>query len=67
MRPYSFNIFEIRKRYYEIFPEPEFKIINMDSEEGAKIKKVNKISYTVNLLPIIGSYYSLNEDTYSKE
>lgn len=64
MRGYNFSIFELRKHYRDIFPEDEFKIDEVD--DGKKVK-VNKISYTVIALPIIGSYYHKHIDSYTNE
>ena len=57
MRAYNYNIFEIRKHYQNIFPEKEFEPIDFESDQGHNLKKVNKISYQVILLPIIGTHY----------
>ena len=66
-RAYSYNIFEIRKHYKDIFPEPEYDILD-GSQPGVVLpKKMNKITYSVNLLPIIGSHYQKQLDVYTGE
>ena len=67
MRGYSFPIFEIRKHYRTIFSEDEFEPMSMDDNENGSSKKVNKILYSINLLPIIGSHYQRTMDQYSKQ
>lgn len=57
MRAYSYNIFEIRKHYKDVFPEVEYSVLDPNNADVVIPKKMNKIKYSVNLLPIIGSHY----------
>ena len=50
IRPYSGSVFDIRFQYKHIFPEDHFDPIENQSEE-VEMTKVNKIRYSLNLLP----------------
>lgn len=49
LMPYNGSIFELREKYREIFPGPEFEPID---EENNKLR-LYKISFHVNLLPVL--------------
>lgn len=65
MRPYSLNIFEIRKHYRHIFPEKEFEPLDFTNELEDKNLKLNKVKYTVIFLPVIGTHYHSKVCPYS--
>ena len=47
-----------------MFPEEEFAPLDIDD---MKKKKINKIKYKVNLLPLVGAYYYKFDDPFTKE
>lgn len=64
LRPYNESIFNIRHHYRLVFSEPEFRSIDEPSGDGEEeielgqidTSKVYKITYSCNLLPLIGEY-----------
>ena len=75
-RAFNENIFDIRKHYRTVFPEPEFEEIQESKKnEPQKVlffkdfdsSKVYKIKYTVNMLPFIGKYLHKQTNPYTKE
>ena len=59
------NIFEIRKHYKVIFPEKEFEPLDFTNWDVLKSKKINKVKYTVILLPVIGTHYQTHINPYT--
>jgi hypothetical protein len=55
-RPYNGSIYKIRNSYRMVFPEDEFEEMNDDAHDKIESSKVFKISYSVNLLPLIGQH-----------
>lgn len=54
-RPYNGNLFKIRNKYREIFPEDKFAEPNEDAAEAPNTK-IFKISYKANILIQSGEY-----------
>ena len=52
-RAYNGNLFQIRDKYREIFPEPRFEV---PDEDQAETQKIYKISYKMNILIQSGEY-----------
>lgn len=61
MRAYNGSIFELRKKYSEIFFEDHFQV-KEDEEEVIDSSKLYKVSYTVNMLPTLGEYVVEEDD-----
>jgi hypothetical protein len=51
LRPYNGSIFNIRDAYADVFPEKEFKAIDVEDSKNVDTSKVYKLQYTLNLLP----------------
>lgn len=52
-------MFELRNKYREIFHEKEFEMADKnDDEEKEEVdsRKVYKVSYHINMLPMLGEY-----------
>ena len=64
LRYFNESIFQIRAHYRTVFPEEEFAPLDIDD---MKKKKINKIKYKVNLLPLVGAYYYKFDDPFTKE
>lgn len=62
IRPFNGNVFLLGKYYKEVFPESEFEVM----EDGEISKKVNKINYYVNLLPLATRHVGIDEETKKK-
>jgi len=56
MKPYNGNIFELRKQYKNLFGRD---IKEIDSKFD-KDEKVFKVSYRINLFPMIGEYINID-------
>jgi hypothetical protein len=54
-RAYNGNLFSIRDKYREIFPEPRFAVPDENQAE-VKNQKIYKISYKMNILIQSGEY-----------
>ena len=80
LRPYNENLFQLREFYEKVFPEEEFRSIDDErpksvfkgcfsffKKEEHKHKKVFKIKYSINMLPIIGVYVDKEIDIYTKK
>lgn len=61
MRPYNGSIFDLRKKYHEIFFEEHF-MVHDDMEETVDSSKLYKVSYTVNMIPTLGEYVIEDDD-----
>lgn len=61
MRPYNGSIFDLRKKYEEIFYEPHF-LVNDELEDLIDSSKLYKVSYTVNMLPTLSEYIVQDAD-----
>ena len=57
--PYNGSIFELREKYHEIFNDDKFKPIDQEICESSRIYK---ISYSLNLLPLLCEHIAMNED-----
>jgi len=55
MRSYNDSIFELRKKYRDIFWEDQFEIKN-EEDEVIDSSKLYKVCYKINLLPILSEY-----------
>lgn len=55
-RPYNGSIFDLRYNYSSVFPEKEFEELDELAEEAADTRKVFKIAYKINMLPMICEY-----------
>ena len=55
LRPFNYNLFQIRGHYKDIFPEPEFD----DEIQENESSKMFKIKYSINLLPVLGTHIEL--------
>lgn len=62
LRPYNGSIFELRKKYSEIFFEEHFKAKDDAEEDAIDSSKLYKVSYTVNMLPTLGEYIVEDEN-----
>ena len=54
--PYNGSIFQLRDKYKTIFGEH----VEDDDHSNLKNKKLFKIRYTLNILPVIGEYQDVN-------
>ena len=63
--PYNENIFEIRNHYKTIFKHKKFNEPDFEGKDMGK--KVHKVSYHVNLLPMLGRYKYKTMDPYTKK
>jgi hypothetical protein len=62
IRPFNGNVFLIGKYYNEVFPEKEFTPIDsLSFEEQQNLKSVNKINYSINMLPMAGRHVEFKE------
>jgi hypothetical protein len=55
IRPYNNSIYKVRSSYKTVFPEEEFDELD-HHEDKIDSNKVFKISYSLNLLPLIGQH-----------
>ena len=55
MRPFNDTIFDLRRSYSTVFHEPRFQVMEED-EEMVDSSKVYKVSYQINMLPMIERY-----------
>ena len=55
MRPYNGSIFELRFKYDQIFQDIEHEREQEDIEE-VDSRKIFKVSYSINMLPMLGEY-----------
>ena len=55
MRSYNDSLFDLRKKYRKIFWEDHFEIKN-EEDEVVDSSKLYKVSYKINLLPILSEY-----------
>ena len=55
MRPYNGSIFELRFKYDQIFEQIEHETAQSDFEE-VDTRKIFKVSYAINMLPMFGQY-----------
>ena len=68
MKPYSGSIFRLRNEYKKIFPGSDFDPMPDEDDEPAHkkkkydAKKVYKIEYRVNMLPMLGMYVERTKD-----
>lgn len=66
MRPYNKSIFDLRANYSSVFPEEHLQLdVTKAGDEEVIIdsSKVYKISYKVNLLPVISEHVHLDPST----
>ena len=54
MKPYNDSIFELRHKYFSIFPET--KLAPIDNDDELDQQSIFKINYYVNLLPTTGEH-----------
>jgi hypothetical protein len=60
MRPYNSSIFNLRTCYADVFHEPQFQ--NFVEEELSDSSKIYKVSYYINMLPMLEKYAVRQED-----
>jgi len=60
LRPYNGSIFSLRNSYRRVFPEEDLFGEVDDDKESSKIYKIN---FHVNILPSLGSHYTLHYKT----
>jgi hypothetical protein len=71
IRPYNKSLFQIRKHYSTVFPEEEYKALDLtklvddEADNELRGKKLFKIQYEVSLLPMIGAHYNYHKDPWS--
>jgi len=57
MRSYNDSIFALRSKYNDVFWEDQFQVKSEEEEEEAvDSSKLYKISYKINMLPILSEY-----------
>ena len=61
MRSYNDSIFDLRKKYRKIFWEDHFEIKN-EEDEVVDSSKLYKVSYKINMLPILSEYIIDSEE-----
>ena len=64
IRYFNESIFQIRQHYRKVFPEDDFAPLDIEDMTN---KKIYKIKYKVNLLPVIGAYFYKHDNPYTKE
>ena len=64
-RPYNGSIFELRHSYRSVFPEPKFEARGEADDDSIDSSKVYKVSYKINMLPMLGEY--IKEENDSKD
>ena len=65
MRPYNDTIFNLRTNFHNVFHEDRFKLNPEDETvelDQANRKKIYKVSYKLNTLPVIGEHVVRTED-----
>jgi len=57
MRSYNDSIFALRSKYNDVFWEDQFQVKSEEEEEEVvDSSKLYKISYKINMLPILSEY-----------
>jgi len=57
MRSYNDSIFALRSKYNDVFWEDQFQVkTEEEEEEVVDSSKLYKISYKINMLPILSEY-----------
>lgn len=68
IRPYNKSIFQLRKNYFTVFPEDEFRPLTKTELEGEGMNEkegLNTIRYEVNLLPNVGTHFVSRKDPFT--
>jgi hypothetical protein len=60
MMPYNGAIFDLRYNYRKIFKNPELEPIDEDADLNGQ--KLYKVSYRINIMPMLGEYMIIGED-----
>lgn len=55
-RPYNGSVFDLRHSYRTVFHEDKFQSKGEADEEAIDSSKVYKVSYKINMLPMLGEY-----------
>ena len=63
IRPYNGGIFELRMKYYDVFPEEKFKILTELEEDAIESDSLHKIKYKMNMLSCLDEHVVEDPET----